>query len=376
MHEPQSLLLLLLLLVTGCASWMSLALNAPPTIFWHSEGQVGGSTVLALGGGLGNTLIHICAGGTQSSHSGCLTVTPDRDTSWDGSVKFRLPGEPVVQPWSFRACVPSAGLSEQAAQPAGRCSDWHTINVPALWWAQGDASTSPRPRATADSTGWLRVYGRSLGVDGSGSCSPSVRELVDPAQSTKAVLVDSTNTSRTCVLQTQAASCYDAAFGIPACATPGNYTLEMSAHDGNGANGPVGGLMDVSFGRYPVAVEIVPPRPWPSKRFPVPVGGNVSSAIAAANAARGGLVTLSPGVYQMEATTLGLADGVQLVGASGGTSLLQWGQPTSTPLFANLPATNPTPQHTDDTLEVSHFACDNGATWSFDNSTQQIRYNR
>ena len=379
------LLLLMTVAACGCSSLAAARSVArvpvPPTIFWHSEGQVGGSTVLALGGGLGDTLVHVCPAGTVSGGAGCQTVTPDPDTSWDGSVKFRLPGGPVVQPWSFRACAHSADdTPRRAAQPAGPCSAWHTINVPTLWWAQGDASTGPRPRATAGSTGWLRAYGRSLGVDSSGRCSPSVRELVGPAQSTKAVLVDSTDPGRTCVLETRAASCYDATFAIPACATPGNYTLQLLAHNsGASERGAVGGLMDLSFGGHPVTVEILPPRPWPSKRFPVPVGGNISAAVAAANAAGGGVVALSKGVYEMEATSLGLADGVQLVGASDGPSVLQWGQPTSDPLFANSPATG-TPTHppgpTGSQLEVSHFACDNGATWSFDNSSQQVRFNQ
>ena len=369
----------LLLLVT-CSSWsLAPAQSAAPTIFWHSEGQVGGSTVLALGGGLANTLIYVCAGGSNFGHSNCETVTPDQGTSWDGSVKFRLPGDPVVQPWSFRACVRSADDTDlvlsRAAQPAGQCSAWQTINVPALWWAQGDASTGPRPRATAGVTGWLRAYGRSLGVDSSGRCSASVRELVGPAQFTKAALVDSTN-ARTCVLETQAASCYDATFGIPACATPGNYTLQIVAHDNRLNEPPRGGLMDQSFGGSPITVEILPARPWPSKRFSVSAGGNISAAINAANAAGGGLVELSAGVYQMQAASLGLADGVQIVGASDGRSVLQWGQPTSGPLFANLPAAGPKITPPESKLEVSHFACDNGATWSFDNSTQQLRFNQ
>ena len=107
---------------------------------------------------------------------------------------------------------------------------------------------------------------------------------------------------------------------------------------------------------------------------------NVARQLAAANAAGGGVVALSKGVYEMEATSLGLADGVQLVGASDGPSVLQWGQPTSDPLFANSPATG-TPTHPpgptgSQSLEVSHFACDNGATWSFDNSSQQVRFNQ
>lgn len=335
--------------------------------------------MLVLGGGLSNTLIHICPE-TKVGRSRCQTVTPERDISWDGSVKFRLPGAPVMHPWSFRACVRSAAFSkesEQIGQRAALCSAWHTINIPALWWAQGDASTGPKPRATGDSTGWLRTYGRSLGVDPSGSCTPSVRESVGPAQSTKAVLVDRVNASTTCMLETRAASCYDATFAMPACATPGNYTLQILAQDNGRNDPPTGGLMDLSFGGESIVVEIVPSRPWSSRRFSVPVAGNISAAVVAANAAGGGLVTLSPGVYQMGSTSLGLADGVQLVGASVGESVLQWGQPTSAPLFANLPAADAQPQPpAGQKLEVSHLACDNGATWSFDNSTRQIRFNR
>lgn len=356
----------------------SVARTRVPTIFWHSEGQVGGSTVLALGGGLNNTLIHICSK-TKSGRSQCQTVIPYRDISWDGSIKFRLPGDPVVLPWSFRACAGSADNSEESereVEAGALCSAWHTINIPALWWAQGDASSGPAPRVTGDSTGWLRAYGRSLGIDSSGSCSPSMRDSISPAQATKAILVDLADASRTCVLETQAASCYDTTFGMPACATPGNYTLQILAQDNSTNDPPIGGLMDLSFGGKSIVVEVVPPRPWSSRRFVVPVGGNISAALAAANAAGGGLVTLSTGVYQMGATSIELGDGVQLVGSADGPSVLRWGQPTSKPLLANLRIGGTHSQPMNETLEVSHFACDNGATWSFDNSTQQMRFDQ
>eukprot|EP01048_Picozoa_sp_COSAG05_P009785 COSAG05_NODE_824_length_7108_cov_616.375375_5_plen_862_part_00 len=351
-----------LLLAYCCSPHVVLA---TPAVFWHSEGNGANTTVLALGGGLLGATIELCGAAAGSSDpSSCSNATMVLD-AWDGAVKFRLPAAgtgPGATPHTFRACA------------RGTCSDWRSLNAPALWWAQGDASTNGTAIATTGSAGWLKVYGRSLGFDVAGACTASTRAVVSPATSTKAVLFR-VGDSQHCELETRAASCYDATFGLPACAKPGTYTLQLQA-----MGGPWAGYLDTSFGGGAATVTLLRPRPWPSKRFVVAAGGNISVALDAANTAGGGVVALAPGVFEMGSVSLALGDGVQLVGASSGSSVLHWGEATTQPLVANRHTKQPGGSRGggggQQRLEVSHFACDNGATWSYDNATQQIRFNR
>ena len=326
-------ILLLLVLTT-------VPLHGSPIVFWHSEGQRGGTTVLALGGGLTNTSIELCSLSSSSNTStldDCSNATKVLD-SWDGAVTFYLPlrNKQHTTSHKFRACTSHTS-----------CSNWRSLNVPVVWWAQGDASSAGQTTTATANSGWLKVYGRSLGFNLDGECMPSTITNVGPAVGTTAVLVNVQSTERTeegtrCVLKTLAASCYDATFALPKCATPGTWTLQLQAFS---TNAPIGGLMDSSFGGQSVSVTIIDSQPWPVSHFPVIAGGDIAAAVAAANTAGGGVVALGPGVFELGNSSLQLGNNVQLIGAgttgSGNTStVLHWNLPTTLPLFSNLQVSN------------------------------------
>ena len=123
--------------------------------------------MLTLGGGLQGAAIELCSGPDRLGSDGaaCSNATLVLD-AWDGAVQFKLPAastasRSAAKPHTFRACV------------HGACFDWRSLNAPALWWAQGDASRNGTAIATAGA-GWLKVYGRSLGFDAAGDVPDSV----------------------------------------------------------------------------------------------------------------------------------------------------------------------------------------------------------
>ena len=120
---------------------------AAPVIFWHSESHRGGSTVLALGGNLASAVIELCTvDAATGARGGCSNATRVVD-SHAASVKFAVGGaRPPSQAYVFRACAAGGG-----------CSRWRALNVPALWFLQGDASASEAAAATSGPGGWLKV---------------------------------------------------------------------------------------------------------------------------------------------------------------------------------------------------------------------------
>lgn len=134
--------------------------------------------------------------------------------------------------------------------------------------------------------------------------------------------------------------------------------------------GPIGGAADPSFGGEPVSVTIVASRPWPTRRFPVPAGGDVAAAVAAANKAGGGVIVLAPGLFEMGNLSLQLGDNVQLVGAptTGPQSVLHWSKPTHEALISNMiPAAKMRVP-----AVINHLTCDDGTAWAYNNATQQL----
>ena len=114
------------------------------------------------------------------------------------------------------------------------------------------------------------------------------------------------------------ASCYDAAFELPAALQPGNYSAVLQ-----NSLGGTGGAF---------SLDVLRPAHWPPRVFPVSKSAGISAALAAAAAAGGGVVTLAPGRYDLGGASLALAHNVQLVGA--GEAELAWTKPTHAPLVA------------------------------------------
>ena len=172
--------------------------------------------------------------------------------------------------WWFRACARAPSTTPGTAAADTTCSGWRSINAPDVWWAQGDASSSGKAVATAG--GWLRVYGRSIGVSsndgiattrtgstggvgaegGATTCAAASPGTDFPAHLNATLTPTSSAAAAAAatisiVLQ---ASCYDAYAAIPATATPGAYTLHLENGLGSSATD--------------VIVEIVAPYKWPA----------------------------------------------------------------------------------------------------------------
>ena len=100
----------------------------------------------------------------------------------------------------FQICNPYAA----GGQP---CSVYYSLNLPSLWWAQGDSSSEESAVATAG--GWLRLYGRSLGWTPAGDCAAGTTTDPSPAVGTTAQLLPAKkDAGQPVVLLTTEASCY------------------------------------------------------------------------------------------------------------------------------------------------------------------------
>ena len=197
---------------------------------------------------------------------------------------------------------PLAVYAAQVCRGDAACSMWSTINDADPLWAQADRGTV----ATRGPTGWLRVFGRSLAF---GTRCVDVEALAASTISSVR-LVSGTGAS---VVLTHAAqgSCYDLAAPVPATVPLGRYTVQVK----NGL--PGSSWVPTSDSQQ---ITVVAPEPPPAHKFPVKggTGRDVALALAAAGAAGGGMVELTPGhVYHMTtADSLFVPDGVTLTTAS------------------------------------------------------------
>eukprot|EP01050_Picozoa_sp_SAG11_P015237 SAG11_NODE_1953_length_4008_cov_5.134561_4_plen_271_part_00 len=225
---------------TGTMSWPdSSSESSSPVIFWHSEAQGPNTTVLAMGAGLEGASVQL-----QDAVTGAPVPAPRVLGSWEASVKFSLPPAPTWRTptsssiaYRFRAC---------SAKNHGSCSGWRSINSPDITWASGDRSANAS--AVATPSGWLKVYGRSLGFSSSGQCAAATVRMPGPASGTVATL---TSGSTSIKLIANSASCYDATFALPSTLAPGQYNLSI--------------VNRLSTQAGSVAVTIVKANRWPSK---------------------------------------------------------------------------------------------------------------
>lgn len=213
--------------------------SSSPVIFWHSEAQGPNTTVLAMGAGLEGASVQL-----QDAVTGAPVPAPRVLGSWEASVKFSLPPAPTWRTptsssiaYRFRAC---------SAKNHGSCSGWRSINSPDITWASGDRSANAT--AVATPSGWLKVYGRSLGFTSSGQCAAATVRMPGPASGTVATL---TSGSTSIKLIANSASCYDATFALPSTLAPGQYNLSI--------------VNRLSTQAGSVAVTIVKANRWPSK---------------------------------------------------------------------------------------------------------------
>ena len=231
----------------------------------------------------------------------------------ESSLQFVLPsagGNGKPRRRVFQICNPYAA----GGQP---CSQYYSLNLPSLWWAQGDASSSEQAVATAG--GWLRLYGRSLGWTTAGECAAGTTDRPSPAVGTTAELLaahpkQNRPEGEPVQLLTTEASCYHAVMSVPATTPAGRYTLSVPS-----SLGVVHKL---------ATITVMPTRPWATTTIPVAVGSSVSTAVAEANAIAGGaVVALASGVHEMSNNeTLKLSDNVLLTSATPSAhATLRWG---------------------------------------------------
>lgn len=134
------------------------------------------------------------------------------------SLQFVLPSDPgdngMPRKRVFQICDPYAA----GGQP---CSPYYGLNLPSLWWAQGDGSSSEV--AVASAGGWLRLYGRSLGWTPAGDCAAGTTIDPSPAVGTTAQLTPAKKgVGQPVPLLTAEASCYHTVLSVPATVPAGS----------------------------------------------------------------------------------------------------------------------------------------------------------
>ncbi|OGV66554.1 MAG: hypothetical protein A3K19_23865 [Lentisphaerae bacterium RIFOXYB12_FULL_65_16] len=262
------------ILVVGLAGIMFAGLTcrgAAPTVFWASDPIRPGETVLACGAGFG-AAPQVVVGRLTDEAPG---QPPAAEPPWPGdaqaasvfqpndeSVKFLLPSGLKTGVFAYRITAGDGTISR-------------LLNVPVLWWAQGDQGL------TASPGGWVRAFGKNFSLE--------------PAAKTRAALVG----PRSITLDATEADGWAATFAVPADLTPGEYDLYL--HNGFGGKAAWSGA---------VRITVQAPAAWPQDRFSVLDFGAegmgnqddtaaIRAALAAAQANGGGVVWLPRGRYKV-----------------------------------------------------------------------------
>jgi hypothetical protein len=202
------------------------SVSAAPKIFWASDPVHPNETVMVSGADLGgvNAVVEIARLGDAPHplHNGDpmeWTRVPVLQGS-EETLKF-------VVPAAFKMGVFDCRVTVNGAK------DEVKLNMPDVWWIQGDEGDSATPG------GWLRIMGKSLNLLGAGDV----------------VVVD----GKTKPLHLQpVGDAYSLRVDLPATMTPGHYRL--SVHNGAGANEGYG---------QPVDFQIIPARVAPTNVYSV-----------------------------------------------------------------------------------------------------------
>lgn len=307
------------------------------------------ASVILTGDGLASvTTVRLCA--VKSGNSKCGSVQPAFVSNQ--SLVVTLPAE-----------FPGAGyLTLSACDSDGACSPSVVLNAPRGVWIRGPANY---PNGVHPG-GSLSIFGRNLAFDGvTGACPPllaptdmgayegmmsaaaALRQGVSaegvaaftasasaiPSSSgwrgllgvsgVSASLVGSTGASYPITITL--ASCYRLD-GVVGSGVPlGGYTLFVN-------NGLYDG-MGVEVGTVAVVGARGPSTGWPATVFAYGVNcSSVVGCLAAAKLGGGGIVSLPAGVYAMPSNAvLDVGEGVQLVGAGQGATVLEWASNVAPP---------------------------------------------
>ena len=228
-----------------------------PAIVWASDPIYPGETVLLMGENFSHdSVIEV----TQLSGAGVAAPT-ERIAPiqiGDRSLKFVLPDRYRMGAWAF-----DVRNGKNASAPV-------TLNLPDVWWSQGDSGDAASPG------GWLRVFGKSLKLGGQ---SRAVLRGADGAA---------------LALSTRESGDYALRLDLPGDLAPGEYTLLV--HNGLAA--------DAGW-KSAGAVTIRPREHWKTDVFNVNDFGPkpaeaLMAALKKAEANGGGIVFLPRGRYPVQ----------------------------------------------------------------------------
>jgi len=238
---------------------------AGPVVFWASDPVGPDETVLAMGGGFGQTPTvevgrlrdDIKAGGTANLWplvEKPAVVKPLQVS--DHAVKFVLPAG--LRPGLF-ACRVRSGAEVSSVR---------VLNAPDVWWLQGDLGANASPG------GWVRLFGKCLNAGG------AVQVALDgPEKATfKATSTES----------------WSAQVALPRTLPPGEYQVKLHSGFGGAAGWTAAGSLTVAT-----------PEPWQAEVFNVRDFGAdsdaaVRAALAQVEANGGGVVYFPRGRYQIK----------------------------------------------------------------------------
>lgn len=202
LHRPMRQILLTLALLSPLP-----ASGAVPAITWTSDPVRPDETVLLLGDGFGDDCI---------VELGQFPATPP--ASLKAAASHPVEHWEAIRPLqasagSLKCVVPQSwppGVWACRVRRGATVSQSVVLNVPEAWWFIGDGGESASPG------GWLRVFGKSLGV---GGASRALLQAHD---------------GRTFSLQPSAADGYALRMALPADLAAGDY--ELLIHNGLGGN--------------------------------------------------------------------------------------------------------------------------------------------
>jgi hypothetical protein len=241
---------------------------ATPEVFWASDPVLPGQTVVVIGEGFGAKPKVLAARLPDQRPAGSHGPSVKHYTAVDviqasdQGLKFTLPK--TFQPGIFEYRI--------VRDDGGMCADF--LNRPQIWWTQGDAGANASPG------GWIRVFGKNLGVKKA------------------TVAVDWEDATGRTELSAQGDE-FGLLAQIPRDLKPGRY--ELLVHNEYGY---------VMGGSEPVRIEVAKPTPWPATVFNVRECGAegdgvkddstaILAALEKAAKAGGGVVYFPRGRYRV-----------------------------------------------------------------------------
>jgi len=268
-------------LIAGCLFAGLPAVAAGPVVFWASDPVRPDETVLVAGAGFGKEptveLLRLEDGTPGDPRDESLSwpkdarpCRPEVLQPANESLKFVIPADFAPGAYMFRIRTPQGEYSEPVR-----------LNCPTVYWVQGD-----RGNGAASPGGWLRVFGRCVAASG---CTP-------------VVLLRSPQRKRQLRLSGTADGQWSVAVNLPPSTAEGEY--EIRVHNGRGGR---------SGWSRAGTLRVTEEKPWPDRVFNVRDYGAagrgeiadmvaVHRALAAAEAAGGGVVFFPRGRYAMQDT--------------------------------------------------------------------------